>query len=1252
MAEADITNYLKYVEGANTSQPIVPVPPTENLSQYVPKLIPVEPERTPAAETENLSQYVPKLTPVAKPVVAGNAGQIDLSSLVPKLTPVRKPPAPSWTDRILTALDYAGNLSRTFLTDSLYKAQGKPVEMGQDLEAALKGRTTRTAAELREALGIPRFTNPEQPYLIEKVGDFAVDLGLDIVSDPLTYATLGASTAAKFKGLGNLSKLQKADGAIKGLGNVGEELLSVESKVSKPAMEKLGIKSSDQIYDTIKTAQTVGETEKNLKSIGKQLNLSDEGVKALQYINVDSIKDAVSYGKFKAGTRMAFGGYFGYAGSNPEDPMTQRLLNTAMGVGLVYGIGKTFPSVMKITKGATNSMVDFWQKSARGIEKGKPFALTDQGARRLAYKEAFDMFPKSEVSDDLDKLIRKEQVSAYVERRIKQMTTPMAASEAIETAGDALNKLGYIKNMMMQGRLNITEAISGADVIRTTDIMHQMKNKTILTRNELLKGKLPEEIYTKYIDTGKLPKAYESVVREATINANNVAKQELPKIFDNEQNHIIKSVNEWIEHNENIVKEYNRMTDNNMVGLAFHVDDVFTPNNFKEYENVIRTITTNKQRFHMARGAAYMEDGGLVTPRRYPAQYKYSDPARCALINNIDNKLTDDILHIENSTAIKEVDKQGMILNLTERADNEANEIIKQIKLTPESLDKSYLEYVDGAAKNFLSVKERQAMQIVNQIRNTKPSNLFQKNAENFLQGYDKFHNMFKINVLGASLSWLSTNFWDNLHKAFISGGFRNMRQVGAGSIPVWNRSLVKDIERIRLNKLEVFKDPDLLEGLKYGIVESTQYNTYKQGIDETIKQLQTKSSFAEDLVKDPKTFMQKAKSMLGFLGKQVNPIGTGLAGKVTTLEQKLLNAGPMKWGNAMEVSARMTTYKNLRNGFMKDGTYKYLKDTLFSGQKGADLMAANQVKRMSAQIVKDTFFDYRHVTAFEQSVMKRVMPFYTFFSRNVPYWLKSATDYTKIRKVQLLPKARAQVGRQLTEEEYAGMPAYVKEQAPRYLDENAFGKIVGTFPKSSFVDAINMIDPTGDMLETSILSKMSPFLKTPIELAYGYDTFTKNALLPSNLKLIDSMFADETGKGKKYMFGGGFKWIALQNAMEKIGKDPEYFGVKIDKQGNPIATKDNVVIMEKLWTTFFPLPIIDQIMGALGKYKAGKIDNVEYNLLGNLNWYRQATVSRKSYERNKETEKLLQKQQLKRVKPSGEAPNEMLKYVPKLKEL
>jgi hypothetical protein len=1244
MPEQDIINYLNYVEGANKTQPTVIPEPSSS--------------REPASEEDPFKN--PALLEGIKFKAVNQAEEDPFKNpaLLEGITfakGAKLKPIPSFTDRIMTALDYGANISRTTLTDSLYKLKGIPVNMGDDLREAFKGKTTRTAADLRDALGIPRLaTGANKDVLIERIGDMALNFGVDVISDPLTYATFGVGAIAKFTKFGDLSKLRKANMAIKGLGDVGEGLLNIESKVTKPALEKLGIKSSEEIYDTIKTAQTVGETDKNINALKKTLKLSDAEAIALKNINVDAIKDAMSYGKFMSGTRAAFGGYFGYAASNPDDPISKKLLNTAAGIGAVYGIGKTFPSIMKITKGATNSMVDYWQKAARGLEKGKPFGLTEAGARRLAYKEAFEIFPKSEMADDLDKLIRKEQVSSYVERRIKQMTTPMGAAEATEIAGDALNKLGYLKNMMMQGRFNITSELQGADVIRLTDIMHQMKNKTVTMRNQILSGKLPENIYNKYMQTGKIPMAYNKVVNEATMDANRLSKDFLPEMFAKEESHIIKSVNEWVAHNENVVKEYNKMTDNNMVGLAFHVDDVFTPNNFKEYENVIRTLTTSKQRFHMARGAAYLEDGGLVTPRRYPAQYKYSDPERCALINGIDNELTNKILQVEKaknidelSDLVKTIPEQyipkgekltldNIKLVLTEQADDSANKIIKQIKLTPESLDKSYLEYVDGAAKNFLTVKERQAMQIVNHIRNTKPTNKFQESAENFLHGYDKMHNLFKINVLGASLSWLSTNFWDNMHKAFVSGGFRNMRQTTMGSIPVWNRTLVKDIERIRLNRLEKFNDPEMLEGLKYGIIESTQYNTYKQGIDNTIKGLQTKSTLAKDFVEDPKTFLQKSKDILGGLYRQ-----TG--GRLVSAEQKLLEAGPMKWGNAMEVSARMTTYKNVRDGFMKDGTYEYLKNTLFTGQKGADLMAANQVKRMASQIVKDTFFDYRHVTAFEQSVMKRIMPFYTFFSRNVPYWLKSATDYTKIRKVQLLPKARAQIGRQLTEEEYAGMPPYIKEQAPRYLDDTEYGKVVGTFPKSSFIDAINMIDPTGDMLETSILSKMSPFLKTPIELAYGYDMFTKNALLPSNLRLMDSMFADETGKGKKYMFGGGFKWLAIQNALQKLGKDPEYFGVKIDKQGNPIATKDNVVILEKLWTTFFPLPIIDQVMGALGKHKAGKVESAEYNLLGYLNWYREATVSHKSYRRNKELEKIMESQQRKRVRPEPKGPKSPL---------
>lgn len=150
----------------------------------------------------------------------------------------------------------------------------------------------------------------------------------------------------------------------------------------------------------------------------------------------------------------------------------------------------------------------------------------------------------------------------------------------------------------------------------------------------------------------------------------------------------------------------------------------------------------------------------------------------------------------------------------------------------------------------------------------------------------------------------------------------------------------------------------------------------------------------------------------------------------------------------------------------------------------------------MAASKTRWGLFDYADLTDFEKTVVKPLVPFWTFMSKNMPHQLGMAVT----QPGKLAWAMRAYEGLWGTAEEEGLDP----EDLPEYI-RNAFGAIVETDHDEEGRKRVYTLSPMGwipltdaneiaELLRTkgrSLIPKLNPALKEPLEQALNIDAFT-----------------------------------------------------------------------------------------------------------------------------------------------------------------
>lgn len=206
------------------------------------------------------------------------------------------------------------------------------------------------------------------------------------------------------------------------------------------------------------------------------------------------------------------------------------------------------------------------------------------------------------------------------------------------------------------------------------------------------------------------------------------------------------------------------------------------------------------------------------------------------------------------------------------------------------------------------------------------------------------------------------------------------------------------------------------------------------------------------------------------------------ITSKTIGTENPLLRGG-FKVGNALEDNARAALF-------------------LDQVKKGASYEQAGKH-------VQKYLFDYGDISPIEQSVLKRVVPFYTWSRKNIPLQLESlVTHPDKINKLNLA-RQNAQAGVELPDQ--SEVPEYVQSQMPVYINNPMTGKVTAV-PLSGILPFADLSLLTGNFNKgakpqspfqkgkisptiSTITSSVNPFIKLPAEMAMNYNLFKKKTI-------------------------------------------------------------------------------------------------------------------------------------------------------------
>ena len=404
--------------------------------------------------------------------------------------------------------------------------------------------------------------------------------------------------------------------------------------------------------------------------------------------------------------------------------------------------------------------------------------------------------------------------------------------------------------------------------------------------------------------------------------------------------------------------------------------------------------------------------------------------------------------------------------------------------------------------KSMLSKSEMQAKRIVDSVLDKVKNNPDGDPFISALNAFDALTSFLKKQQLTFNHSWVVNNFSDNLIKAYMSGGVGNALDVAAMQTKALFRRETSDIMRDILKltdpstikpKALQFESDIVKKALEHGVADKGFFGELfdKQLLSKEMLATKYGTKEADAMVEamnaagDPKAAYEAYNRML------YNTIGRS--------------------GQQIETASRITTFKNVAKDILADddklmalgvasdssAIKKLLKNGSVEDAIKIDPTIDN-VYREASRITNEAFFDYGNVNAFEQSFMKRIFPYYTFFSRNMNYWGQQlAENPDKVGRMLSLYKS---LGREPTDRERAMTPDYMLDQAVRIAPD---GRRI-TAPSVSFLDAINGIN-----LRSTTLEKLHPTINLARSLLTGQNAIGQN-IYPSDTRTGESKLSPQ----------------------------------------------------------------------------------------------------------------------------------------------
>lgn len=224
--------------------------------------------------------------------------------------------------------------------------------------------------------------------------------------------------------------------------------------------------------------------------------------------------------------------------------------------------------------------------------------------------------------------------------------------------------------------------------------------------------------------------------------------------------------------------------------------------------------------------------------------------------------------------------------------------------------------------------------------------------------------------------------------------------------------------------------------------------------------------------------------------------------------------------------------------------------------------------------------FDFGAVTPFEQNVMKRAIPFYTYTRKAIP---------TLVEALALSPGKLSRTNRLLNSLNNSDNPNFNEFIVPQWIRDIGYSKVSDgngeepwilrhdILPTNLFNDYLGVGpgETAGQAISKNVLSRANPLIQTPIELATGKDLFSGkpvnspadailNKLRPvGTARTLTSPNKDTSEKLIQLLTGIPVQKVHLGSqpaqveAVRNYNQKLSYAGYKIFLSGSRVALKD-----------------------------------------------------------------------------------------------
>ena len=199
-------------------------------------------------------------------------------------------------------------------------------------------------------------------------------------------------------------------------------------------------------------------------------------------------------------------------------------------------------------------------------------------------------------------------------------------------------------------------------------------------------------------------------------------------------------------------------------------------------------------------------------------------------------------------------------------------------------------------------------------------------------------------------------------------------------------------------------------------------------------------------------------------------------------------------------------------------------------------------------KLAEQAGFDYSKITQFEQKVLKRIIPFYTFTRKNLE--LQGRTLATNPQRIGNILKGFRNVGVGIsggtpTEEELRGLPDYVTQGLNiRTGKFDKFGRPLYATAGGTGIEAA--FQQLGGNIPIKLLSQTNPIIKFIFERATGIDTFRSSG--GTITKTTDVKNADNYSNAPKVLKD----WLHLREVKKANYVEGKKVGERIGYEADP----------------------------------------------------------------------------------------------------